>query len=150
MPETVYNDDYRHMSVKEAVYMARPCKRRRVCAMPGCRRFRPDACSAERTHPVVMTIDEYETIRLIDYGNMTQEQCAKQMNIARTTVQSIYNSARRKLAECLVEERELSISGGEYELCDGDFVKCGCGRCGKRKCREGKDGTGCAKEEDSE
>jgi len=103
--------------------------------MPGCGRFGPkDHAGAE--HPVVtMTLDEYESIRLIDLLGMTQEQCAAQMNVARTTAQAIYNSARVKLAECLVNQKELKIEGGDYILCDGETESCGCGRgCGCR-CR---------------
>ncbi|HPD89450.1 MAG TPA: DUF134 domain-containing protein [Oscillospiraceae bacterium] len=115
--------------------MPRPCKRRRICAMPGCGRFGPkDHAGAE--HPVVtMTLDEYESIRLIDLLGMTQEQCAEQMNVARTTAQAIYTSARVKLAECLVNQKELKIEGGDYVLCDGGTEECGCGhgRCCRRR-----------------
>ena len=45
-----------------------------------------------------MTVDEYESIRLIDLEGLTQEEAALQMEVGRSTVQSIYNSARRKLA----------------------------------------------------
>ena len=45
---------------------------------------------------VEMTLDEYETIRLIDLLDYTQEECAVQMGVARTTVQSVYNEARKK------------------------------------------------------
>lgn len=77
-----------------------------------------------------MTVDEYETIRLIDLEGFTQEGCSRKMNIARTTVQGIYIEARRKLAESLVNGKVLTIEGGEYRLCDGQGHGCGPG-CNK-------------------
>lgn len=74
-----------------------------------------------------MTVDEYETIRLIDLEGLTQEECAKQMNVARTTVQGIYAEARRKIAQSLVHGRVLLIEGGEYRLCEGPGAGCGRG-----------------------
>ncbi|MEG1501516.1 MAG: DUF134 domain-containing protein, partial [Clostridiales bacterium] len=62
---------------------------------------------------ILMTLDEYETIRLIDLEGLTQEESAQQMNVARTTVQKIYNDAKKKLAESLVKGKILSIEGGE-------------------------------------
>lgn len=76
-----------------------------------------------------MTVDEYETIRLIDLEGFTQEESAEQMNIARTTVQRIYNDARKKLAESLVNGKMLMIEGGDYKLCDGIEESCDCGGC---------------------
>ena len=64
-----------------------------------------------------MTLDEYECIRLMDLEGLTQEQCAAQMEVARTTVQSIYQSARKKLALCLAKGLELRIGGGNYVFC---------------------------------
>lgn len=108
--------------------MPRPCKRRRVCAMPGCGRFGPMEEMGDTRPAIDMTVDEYESVRLIDLEGLTQEACAERMNVARTTAQAIYNCARRKLAECLVNGRELHIGGGDYVLCDSD-ENCGRGRC---------------------
>lgn len=113
--------------------MPRPRKWRKVCCLPENSRFGPlDAPNG--TGVVNMGVDEYETIRLIDLEGLTQEECAAQMNIARTTVQGIYNDARRKLAESLVNGKVLWIEGGEYRLCDGTDAVCVGNRCRRRRC----------------
>lgn len=68
---------------------------------------------------MLMTVEEYEAIRLIDYQGCTQAECSEYMCVARTTAQQIYNSARAKLAAALVEGRPLRIEGGSYRLCEG-------------------------------
>ena len=113
--------------------MPRPCKRRRICEMPQNRRFLPSDTAQGNSEPVIMALDEYETIRLIDFEGMNQEECARSMGVARTTVQAIYNSARRKLAECLIEGKELYVDGGDYVLCEGDNRGCGCGHCRRQQ-----------------
>lgn len=113
--------------------MPRPRKWRRVCCMPERDRFGPLNAQVDQEHFVTMTIDEYETIRLIDLEGFTQEECARQMNIARTTVQGMYNEARRKLAESLVNGKILRIEGGDYQLCDRLDNSCGCNRCRKHR-----------------
>ena len=80
-----------------------------------------------------MSVDEYETIRLIDQMGFTQEECAVQMNVARTTVQGIYNDARKKLADALVNGKSLIIRGGDYTLCDSKEETCACGGCCKHR-----------------
>lgn len=95
--------------------MPRPRKKRIVEEEPVCCRFLPaegDSCA----EAVILTVDEYEALRLIDLSEMDQSGCARQMNIARTTAQSIYNSARKKIAQALVYGRELRIEGGDYVL----------------------------------
>lgn len=112
--------------------MARPMKWRTVCCLPERNKFGPLDSSVNAEHRVTMTIDEYEAIRLIDLEGFTQEECARQMNVARTTIQGIYCEARKKLAELLVEGKVLSIEGGEYRLCEG--LGSGCGRgCHRHK-----------------
>lgn len=116
--------------------MPRPRKCRKVCAMPPRSQFAPVEGELAG-EAVVLTVDEYEAIRLIDRERLTQEECAGRMNVARTTVQQIYDSARGKLADALVEGRPLRIEGGEYRLCDGSGPDCGGEYC-RRRHREGE------------
>ena len=116
--------------------MPRPRKWRKVCAAPRCTHFSPSQ-GQNNDGVVEMTVDEYEAIRLIDYECFTQEQCAEQMEVARTTVQAIYQSARRKLADCIVNSRALIINGGEYRICDHGDSCCGRGCC-YRCCDKGE------------
>ena len=112
--------------------MPRPVKCRRVCHFPKVLEFRPAKTEIQRP-PVLMTVDEYETIRLIDREGLSQEACGEWMQVARTTVQKIYDSARKKLAESLVEGVPLHIEGGEFQLCDGKSTDRECMDCFKRQ-----------------
>lgn len=96
--------------------MGRPLKARRICTVPTSTRFTPD--SAKDAPPVTISLEEYEIIRLLDYECMTQEAAAKQMGVARTTIQALYMMARKRIAGCLVEGRPLIIAGGNFELCE--------------------------------
>ncbi len=63
----------------------------------------------------------------LESSEFMQEEAAEQMNIARATVQRIYNEARKKLAESLVNGKVLRIEGGDYVLFSGLESSCGCG-----------------------
>ncbi|AEV29155.1 putative DNA-binding protein [Sphaerochaeta pleomorpha str. Grapes] len=114
--------------------MPRPRKWRNVCCLPLNNRFGPIGSPLDQDHAIYMTVDEYETIRLIDLEGFTQEQCANQMHVARTTVQGIYDIARQKLAQSLVNGKVLFIEGGEYHLCDGQGPGCTSGYCHRHRC----------------
>ena len=121
---------FRHMTEMEAdICMARPRRCRRVCAEPDYGSFRPDGIPGGES--VTLTVDEYEVIRLIDLEKLTHEQCAKRMDISRTTVTEIYESAREKIADSIVNGRVLLIAGGDYRLCDGSAVRFCRKRCGR-------------------
>ena len=95
--------------------MPRKQRLRRIRGYPDYWSFSPDDAETI-SNSVVMSLDEYETIRLIDKEELSQEQCAQQMGVARTTVTSIYENARRKIAETIVDGKQLLISGGQYQL----------------------------------
>ena len=106
--------------------MPRPSRCRRICDTPRVDTFCPIEC--KDAEPILLTLDEYEVIRLVDLGCQTHEQCAAQMDISRSTVQEIYESARRKIAACLVHGKPLHITGGNYRICGGQEAAY-CDRC---------------------
>lgn len=95
--------------------MARPVKSRKVCRLPVCWNFYGNGGSGSG---ILLTVEEYETIRLIDYMGLSQEECARQMDGSRATIQALYTEARKKLARFLVEGASLRIEGGNYILCE--------------------------------
>ena len=109
--------------------MARPKKCRRVCSMPNAVEFSP---GKKYNETISMAIDEFEVLRLLDYEGLLQEQCALQMNVSRATVTAIYENARKKLADALVNGKRLVVEGGDISLCE-NASHC-CGRCSDNKC----------------
>lgn len=94
--------------------MPRPIRCRRIERPPVYRSFSPDDITAAES--VQLTVDEFETLRLLDDEDLTQEACAARMNIARSTVTAIYDSARKKVAHALVHGKRLLITGGCCEF----------------------------------
>lgn len=119
--------------------MPRPKKCRRICALPRHSTFGP--LTEAGGGSVEMAVEEYEAIRLIDLLGCTQEECAAQMGVARSTVQQVYDTARKKLALALVEGRRLTITGGDYALCPQGEACLG-RNCARRDCGGGRCGCG--------
>ena len=55
------------------------------------------------------------------------------MQIARTTVQRIYEIARKKIADALIDGHPLKIEGGDFRICDGQSNDCSFGGCYKQE-----------------
>ena len=62
--------------------MPRPPRCRRICGVPQVDTFCSNGC--ENTEPILLTLDKYEVIRLVDLEQQTHEQCAAQMDISRS------------------------------------------------------------------
>ena len=106
--------------------MGRTKRSRRVGTYPEWNSFVPE--EGEHPETVFLSIEEFETIRLIDYEHLTQQACADNMQVARTTVTDMYDHARFILADCLISGKKLVIAGGHYKLKEtalrgNDFVK---------------------------
>ena len=118
--------------------MPRPVKCRRVCRLPETTEFSP-RCERAAAEPVIMTVDEFEALRLIDSEGLSQEDAAGMMNVARTTVQMIYMSARKKSADAIVYGRPLKIEGGAVEVC-AERGCCMKKHCMRARCMNGDNG----------
>ncbi len=92
--------------------MPRPKRCRKVCGYPEVWSFIPE--KQKITETVCLMLDEYECIRLIDYEKKTQNDCAKAMGVSRATVTNIYEAARFKLADALMNGKRIRITGGSY------------------------------------
>lgn len=124
--------------------MSRPKKRRTVCDLPRFSRFAPLDIPRGAEGAIIMTVDEYEVLRLIDGERLTQQETSEKMQVSRTTVQAIHDQASRKMAECLVNGRELIIEGGDYQTCTGSRRcrwKTSCPRNAKDRRMDGLSGT---------
>lgn len=73
---------------------------------------------------MVIGYDEYEVIRLLDYAALTQEQCAEKMNVSRSTVTRMYDTARQKMADALVNGKKIRIEGGDVIVCAAMKPEC--------------------------
>lgn len=96
--------------------MTRPKCRRHICGMPDKNYFKPRGIPTVDLEEVVLTLDEFEAIRLADYEKLYQEDAASGMNISRQTFGRIIETAHRKIADVLLNGKALKIEGGEVAL----------------------------------
>ena len=96
--------------------MPRTTKCRRIYGFPDYYSFIPEEADVSRIETITLSLDEFETIRLLDHEGLNQEECAARMGVARTTVTSMYENARKKLISTIVEGKRLCIAGGNIKI----------------------------------
>lgn len=78
----------------------------------------------------MVSLDEFEAIRLADLEGLYQEEAAARMNVSRPTFGRIIESARRAVAEALVLGKQLRIEGGVVSMAVSEMA--GGQTCGGR------------------
>jgi hypothetical protein len=106
--------------------MPRPKCCRHVCGLPDKNYFKPRGIPASDLEEVVLSLDEYEAIRLADYEQFYQEEAAARMNISRQTFGRIIEAAHKKIADVLLNGKALKIEGGAVAL--DEKKQCGHGK----------------------
>ncbi len=89
--------------------MSRPKKPRQVTFEPNVVYFKPRAIPLSELKEVNLEVDEIEALRLCDLKKMGQTEASKKMGVSQSTFQRILSSARKKIAEALIEGKAIKI-----------------------------------------
>ena len=91
-------------------------RKRRIHMPPRFGHFKPAGVPRRLLKKIELTLDEYEAIRLADYNGLEHLEAAGKMNISRSTFTRLIERARHKVAEVVVDGREMFIAGGNVDL----------------------------------
>lgn len=96
--------------------MPRPRRLRRVSFRPEVTYFKPTGVRLRELEETVLTVDEFEALRLVDLEEKSQEEAAGKMDISQPTLNRLLSSARKKVAEALVKGKSIRVEGGHYRM----------------------------------
>ena len=128
--------------------MPRPRRCRRIGYMPNFTYFKPAGVRIIDLNENILTVGEFEAIRLKDLEGLEQKECAESMDISQPTFHRLLLSARKKIADCITNGKAIKIEGGEYVMTPqmgrggrgrgGGFARgpggdCMCPNCGHRE-----------------
>lgn len=119
--------------------MGRQKKTRTVESPPKNFRFSADSKKCNSTpeeSTVIMRLDEFEVIRLVDKNGYDHAKAAEIMGISRPTVTKLLNKARGKLSELIIDGKTLIITGGSILFSEDVYCCKICKRPFKRESNE--------------
>jgi len=89
--------------------MPRPYKRRRVRGQPNSFFFKPAGIRMTDLNEIILSMPEFEAIRLIDFKETSQTQASNKMNISQPTLSRILSSGRKKIADAIINGKAIKI-----------------------------------------
>lgn len=117
-------------------------KCRKLSGIPTIKGFKPLALPLDLDRTVLLELDEYESLKLMDYEGLIHEQAAAKMQVSRPTLTRIYENARKKIAKAFVEGASILIQGGSVSSDENIFR---CSQCGQHFSVENEKETTCMK-----
>ena len=96
--------------------MPRPKNNRIVHEPPIFTEFKPAGVPATGLKQVLLTLDEFEAMRLADFLGMSHEEASDEMGISRSTFSRLIEKSRKKIAEFIFQGRLLTIDGGNIHF----------------------------------
>jgi predicted DNA-binding protein (UPF0251 family) len=110
--------------------MPRPRLCRRVGFQPNVTYFKPAGIRMVDLEESILTVDEFEAVRLKDLLGLEQETAAKKMGISQPTFHRLVLCARKKIADAIVNGKAIKIEGGNFKMVDVSKRKFRCYNCG--------------------
>jgi len=110
--------DYVHMHINEEQVMARPRKRRCCRRYQADRIYKPQGIPLSDIEHTMLSLDQFEALRLCDYEQLDQEEAGRRMGISRGTIQRLLYSARKSVVEAILGNNALIVNLRESEACD--------------------------------
>lgn len=89
--------------------------------------FKPVGIPRNELDSLILTLEELESIRLVDYVGQSHEDAADSMGISRRVFWNILKSARKKVTDALINGKMIDIGGGNYKI----------RKCTEQECRKG-------------
>jgi predicted DNA-binding protein (UPF0251 family) len=108
--------------------MGRPHRIRFISEIPNYTYFQPKSGSFKEGFEEILTIAEYEALRLKHFENKSQIECAKLMNISQPTFSRILDIAHKKITTALIYGKAIRIEGGPIRI-KKLFIGYGCLDC---------------------
>jgi predicted DNA-binding protein (UPF0251 family) len=103
--------------------MARPKNNRIVFEPPVYKVFTPQGSESVLLEQVRISLDEFEAVRLADYSGLTHKEASEAMEISRSTFSRLIEKARKKIADIMINGKQLTIEGGSVHF-RNNIIKC--------------------------
>jgi len=82
--------------------------------------FKPARIPMKELEVVSLTLEEAEAVRLSDLEDLEQEEAAKKMGVSRRTYWRELQSARKKIADALVNGKAIRIENTKLKSKEGE------------------------------
>jgi uncharacterized protein len=103
--------------------MPRPKNHRIVHEPPLFTDFKPIGVPGQVLGRIMLSLDEFEAIRLSDQLGLSHAESADEMGISRSTFSRLIEKARKKMADFIIQGKQLSIEGGSIHF-RNNIIRC--------------------------
>ncbi|MEI6346795.1 MAG: DUF134 domain-containing protein [Bacteroidota bacterium] len=103
--------------------MPRPFRNRKICQPPQMAGFKPFGMPRCKSESIDLQFDEFESLKLVMYEKLSQDEAAEKMNVSRPTLTRVYNRGLEKIAKAFVEGLSIEFAGGNVEF-EQEWFRC--------------------------